>query len=168
MTPFRERFLSTVWVVLLDSSTANSEKYFGGGRASYLTVRLSSICMLPLTRRFTPRRSAQTKVAKPLSPSFFSVEVYWTFRFPSHDSHPSFPTPHPLTILLLKPYPPAQMRVQVAGARTAENVSPHARPTSATSNPLAVLPTGGVMGPPAAHGFRTSSLLQARGERGVG
>ena len=170
MSPFREHFPCTVWVVLLDSNTANSEKYFEGKRASYLIVGFPSRCMPPLARRFAPRRGAQTKPAKRRTPSFLNVEIYWTSlfepRFPSHDFCPLFPTHHPLTILLMKPLPQAQTRVQAEGAGTAEIASPHARPTSASSNPLASLPIGGITGPLAAHGFRTSSPWQARGALG--
>ena len=137
--------------------------FFGGERASYLTVKFPSRCMLLLKRRFSPRRSAQNKAAKRPSPSFLNVEFYWTSlfkpRFLSRGFYPSFPIHQPLMIFLMKPLPPAQTRVRAAGAGTAENTSPRARPTSASSNPLATLPAGGIMGPPAAHGFRTSSPL---------
>ena len=173
MPPFREHFPSTVWVVLIDSNTANSENCFGGGRANYLAVGFPSRCMFLLTRRFASRRSAQTKVAKRPPPSFLNIEVYWTSlcepRIPSHGFHPSFPTHHPLTVLLIKPIPQAQTRVQAAGAGTAEKTSPHKRLISASSsNPLAALPTGGIMGPPAAQWFRTRNSPFVAGEGGAG
>ena len=152
MPPFRERFSSTVWVVLLDSNTANREIFSDAGELNYLAVEYPLRCMFPPTRRFAPRWSAQTKVAKRPSPAFVSVEIYWTClfksRIPSHGFHPPFPTHHPFTILLMKLLPQAQTRVQAAGARTEEKLSPHARPTSASSNPLASLSTGGIMEPP--------------------
>ena len=96
--------------------------------------------------------------------------VYWASlcepRIPLHGLHPSFPTHRPLTILRMKALFKAQRRMQAVGAGTAENASPHARPTPASSDSLAAFPTGGIMGPTAAHGFRTTySPLQARGPR---
>ena len=86
---------------------------------------------------------------------------FFLSRLPSFIPHP------PSTILFLKPLSQAQTREQAAGTGTAEKSFPHARPTSASSNPLATLPIGGIMRPPAAHGFRTtSSPLQARGALG--
>ena len=88
--------------------------------------------------------------------------------FPHTASIPhSLPIHNPLTVLLSKSLSQAETRGQAAGAGAAVIKSPHARPTSAPSNPLAALPTGGIMGPPAAHGLRTtSSPLQARGALG--
>ena len=91
------------------------------------------------------------------------LDISFRTSFRSHGFDPSFPTHHPLPILLMKPLPQAQTRVH---RDTAENASQHARPTSATSNPLAALPTGGIIEPPAAHGFRTSLPLQAKGALG--
>ena len=114
--------------------------------------------MFPLTRRFAPRWSAQTKVAKRPSPSFLNIEFCWTSlfepRIPSQGFNPSFPTHHPFTILFVKPLPSAQTRVQAAGTGTEEKAFPHARPIPASSNPLAALPTGGIMRPPAAQVLR--------------
>ena len=105
-----------VWFVLFDNNPGNLEKCLGGGRASYMAVGFRLRCMFPLTRHFAPRRSAQTEVAKRSSLSFLNVEFYWTSlsepRIPSHGFHPSFSTYHPLTSLLMKPFPPAQTRVQ--------------------------------------------------------
>ena len=76
--------------------------------------------------------------------------------FPRTVSTPhSLPNHHPLTILLPQPLPRAQTRLQATGTGTEEETSSHAHLTSASSNPLAALPTGGIMGPPTAHGLRT-------------
>ena len=95
------------------------------GELNYLAVGYPLTCMFPLTRRFAPRWSAQTKVVKRPSPSFVNVEIYWTSlcesRIPSHDFYPSFLIHHPFTILLMKPLPQAQTRVLAAGARTEES-----------------------------------------------
>ena len=112
--------------------------------------------MLPLTRRFTPRRSAQTKVVKRPSPLFLNADIQWRPlfkpRFPLHGFYPPFLAYHTLTFFSMKPLPQPQTRVRAANAGTAKNALQHARPTSASSNPLAVLPTGGIGGPLAAHG----------------
>ena len=85
--------------------------------------------------------------------------------FPRTVSTPhSLPNHHPLTILLPQPFPRAQTRLEATGTGTKEETSSHAHPTSASSNPLAALPTGGIMGPPTAHGLLTKiSQVQARG-----
>ena len=77
----------------------------------------------------------------------------------------SLPNHYPLTILLPQPLPRAQTGLQATSTGTEEETSSHAHPTSASSNPLAALPTGGIMGPPTAHGLRIIiSPLQARSE----
>ena len=102
MPPFRERFPSTVWVVLLDSKITNSQSVFGGELASYLVVGFPWRCMLPLTRRFAPRRSAQTKVVKRPSPLFLNADIQWRPlfkpRFPLHGFYLPFPAYRTLTI----------------------------------------------------------------------
>ena len=146
---FLLRYGFNCWIGTLQTERTISE----AGELNYLAIGYPLICVFPLTRRFAPRWSAQTKVAKGPSLSFVNVEIYWTCifksRIPSHGVHLSFLTHHPFTILLLKPLPQAQTHVQAEGTRTEEQSSPHARPTFASSNPLAALSTGGIMEPPA-------------------
>ena len=79
-------------------------------------------------------------------------------------THHSLPNHHPLTILLPEPLPRAQTRLQATGTGTEQETSSHEHPTSVSSNPLAALPTGGIMGPPTAHGLLTIiSPVQVRG-----
>ena len=47
MPPFRERFLSTVWVVLLDSNLQTEKIFSEAGELNYLAVEYLLRCIFP-------------------------------------------------------------------------------------------------------------------------
>ena len=93
---FLLRYGLSCWIATLQTERTFSE----AGKLNYLAVEYPLRCMFPFTRRFAPRWSAQTKVAKRPSPSFVNVEIYWTLSFQISYSPTRLPAliPHPPSI----------------------------------------------------------------------
>ena len=80
----------------------------------------------------------------------FTGLLFPNLVFPRTTSTPHSPPPPIYDFAHVPPPSGTDAAPQAAGAGTERKSSPHTHSTSASSNSLSALPTGGIMGPPAA------------------